>query len=96
MKAIQYIASIFEDLHLSHLLPTPFPIYNDNEASIKWSHKLSIKGLRYLQTQENSTKEHQAKGFCSVAHIKGSSNLGDLFFKEDKDKGHFSAIRDCT
>ena len=94
VKSLQHISHIIQDLHLSHLLPPTFNIYNDNEACVKWSYNKTTKGLRHLQMRENSTREQQLLNFCKVRHINGRCNISDLFTKEDKDNQHYIAIRD--
>lgn len=37
VKTIQHICHIVEELHLAHLLPSTFCIYNDSKASVKWT-----------------------------------------------------------
>ena len=95
VKALQHISHIFEDLHLTHLLPSTFLIYIDNEASVKWKTNMTSKGLCHIQMRENSTREQQLNGFCKVSRIPGDENLSDLFTKEDKNARHFTDIRDA-
>ena len=47
VKSLQQIQHIFQDLHLHHLLPSSFMIYNDNEACVRWSGRLTTRGLRH-------------------------------------------------
>lgn len=106
VKALQHIRHIFEDLHLAHLLRSTFCIYNDNEASVKWTANMTSKGLRHIQMRENSTREQQLRGFCTVKHLPGGfctvkhlpgdNNLSDMFTKEDKHVAHFIGIRDAA
>ena len=96
VKSLQHISHIFQDLHLSHLLPSSFTIYNDNEATVKWSQNKTTKGLRHLQMRENAVREKQQDGFCVIKHIKGSTNLSDMFTKEDKNTAHYIDIRDAV
>ena len=95
VKALQQITFIFQDLSLSHLLPSTHVIYNDNEACVKWNAKLTTKGLRHIQIRENSSRELQRDGFCTIQHIAGKLNLSDLFTKEEKDVKHFISIRNA-
>ena len=87
-QSLQHIRHVFEDLHLTHLLPSTFNIYNDNEASVKWTSNMTSKGLRHIQMRENSTREQQLLGFCCVLHLPGANNLSDMFTKEDKHIEH--------
>ena len=96
VKALQHIRHIFENLQLAHLLPSTFSIYNDNEASVKWTSNMTSKGLRHIQMRENSTREQQLLGFCTVIHLPGDNNLSDMFTKEDKHIAHFISIRDAV
>ena len=96
VKALQHICHIFEDLHLAYLLPSTFCIYNDNEASVKWTENMTSKGLRHIKMRENSTQEQQLIGFCTVKHLPGDNNLSDVFTKEDTHISHFIGIRDAV
>ena len=96
VKALQHIRHIFEDLHLDSLLPTTFPIFNDNDATVKWTSNLTTKGLRHIQMRENSTREQQQNGFCKVKHIAGNRNLSDILTKEEKNASHYIDMRDAT
>ena len=93
IRSLQHISHIFHDIQLQHLLPPSFPIYNDNEATVKWSHNMTTKRLRHLQMRENVVRELIQSGFCTVQHIQGQYNLSDLFTKEDRDKLHFCTCR---
>ena len=95
-KSLQHISHIFTDLQLPHLIPSPINLFNDNEATVKWTNNLTTKGLRHLQMRENAVRELQSKGFCKVQHIAGSTNLSDMFTKEDKDSAHYIQIRDAV
>ena len=57
---------------------------------------MTSKGLRHIQMRENSTREQQLLGFCSVKHLPGDNNLSDMFTKEDKNIAHFIDIRDAV
>ena len=56
---------------------------------------MTSKGLRHIQMRENSTREQQLLGFCTVIHLPGENNLSDMFIKEDKNIAHFIGIRDA-
>ena len=48
-KSLSHIIHLIQDLNIANkLLQFPIQVYNDNEASVKWSRNLTIKGLRYL------------------------------------------------
>ena len=96
VKALQHIRHIFEDLHLDSLLPTTFPIFHDNDATVKWTSNLTTKGLRHIQMRENPAREQQKNDFCKVKHIAGNRNLSDILTKEEKNASHYIDMRDAT
>lgn len=55
-KEVLHIKHLFKDLNLSHLLPTPSPIYNDNSACVQWCNALTNRNLRHLQMKENAVR----------------------------------------
>ena len=95
IKLLQHFSFLSEGLNLKDsIMPDPTIVYNDNAACIQWSVNLMTKGLRHIQICENAVRESVQNGFAKVKHIEGKSNPSDLFTKEDKDPGHFVAIRD--
>ena len=89
-KVIQQLRNIFIDLNLYDTFFTkPIPIYNDNAATVQWSHNMSTKGLRYIQIRENAVREQVQSGLIDVRHIEGKRNPTDIMTKEDRDVGHF-------
>ena len=72
----------------------PAIIFNDNNACVCWSHKLTTKGLRHIQMRENAVQESIHNNFVDVKHIPGDINIADIFTKEDKSLEHYLLIRD--
>jgi hypothetical protein len=70
------------------------PVYNDNDACVKWCHNLTSKGNRHIKLRENVTCEWVDNGSITVSHVSGKSNPADLFTKEMQDGGHFRRLRD--
>ena len=70
------------------------PLYNDNEACVKWCHNLTTKGNRHIEHRENATREWVADGTLTVAHVSGKCNPSDIFTKEMRDGANFRRIRD--
>ena len=95
VKALQHIRHIFEDLHLDHLLPSTFLIYNDNEASVKWTTNMTNKGLRHIQMQENAICEAVLSGFVTVDHIRTHFGLLRWFtiIKQVRTAGRFRDVK---
>ena len=94
-KSLQHILNLIEDLNLTKtLVSLPIKVYNDNEAAVKWSRKLTTKGLRHLQMRENSVRELENDKVIQVLHIGGTDNISDMFTKEDKDIQHYLECRD--
>jgi hypothetical protein len=70
------------------------PVYNDNNACIKWCHNLTSKGNRHIELRENVNREWVDNGFITVSHVSGKSNPADLFTKEIRHGAHFHRLRD--
>ena len=97
VKCLQHISNILKDMNLfEKVTDGPIPIWNDNEACVKWSHNLTTKGLRYLQMRENAVRENILSGFCDVSHIAGKNNISDMFTKEEKAAHHYIKCRDAA
>ena len=94
VKGLLHLSFLVDGLNLSKLImPRPINVYNDNAACVQWAVNLTSKGLRHIQMRENAVRESVQNKFVTIKHIKGQVNLSDLFTKEDKDVGHFIAIR---
>jgi hypothetical protein len=70
------------------------PLYNDNNACIKWCHNMMTKGNRHIENKENSIREWVADGTISVSHVSGKCNASDIFTKEMHDSANFCRLRD--
>jgi hypothetical protein len=88
---------------ISHLADCGFPIndtslatpvYNDNDACVKWCHNSTSKSNRHIKLRENVTCEWVDNGPIMVSHVSGKSNPADLFMKEMQDGAHFRRLRD--
>ena len=73
---------------------SPTPLYNDNDACVKWCHNMTTKGNRHIENRENSTREWVADGTISVSHVSGKCNVSDIFTKEMRDSANFRRLRD--
>jgi len=58
-------------------MPSINTIYNDNNACVNWSKKCMMKGLRYIQMQENRVRENVSRKFSQISHVNGKINLAD-------------------
>jgi hypothetical protein len=70
------------------------PLYNDNEACVKWCHNLTTKGNHHIEHRENVTREWVEDGSISVSHVNGKCNPSDIFTKEMRDSANFRRLRD--
>jgi hypothetical protein len=52
---------------------TATPLYNDNEACIKWCHNMTTKGNRHIEQRENAVREWIANGTLTVLHVSGKT-----------------------
>ena len=67
----------------------PSPVYNDNEACIRWSHNTTTKQIWHIEMHENSVCEWVQDFLLRVLHPKGKINPADIFTKEMRDGAHF-------
>ena len=96
-KSIQHIRNILTDLNIfQQFTKGPITIYNDNQATVQWSHNMTTKGLRYIQIRENAVREQVQAQLIQVKHIGGLHNSSDIFTKEDKDIKHYLLCRDSV
>ncbi len=70
------------------------PLYNNNDACIKWCHNMTTKGNRHIKNKENSILEWVADGTISVSHVSGKCNVSDIFTKEMRNSANFHHLRD--
>jgi hypothetical protein len=70
------------------------PLYNDNEACVKWCHNLTTKGNRHTKHRENVTCEWVADGTIAVHQVSGKCNPSDIFTKEMRDGANFRRLWD--
>ena len=95
VKCLLHIINLLKDLKLyERFTDGPIKVHNDNEASVKWSHNMTTKGLRFIQMQENAIREATKIGLVYCVHLAGTKNPSDMFTKEDKDTNHFIECRD--
>jgi hypothetical protein len=77
-----------------HDCESPTPLYNDNDACVRWCHIMTTKGNCHIKNRENSTREWVANGTISVSHVSGKCNIADIFTKEMRDGANFRRLRD--
>jgi hypothetical protein len=70
------------------------PLYNDNEACVKWCHNLTTKGNHHIEHREKATREWVADGTIAVEYVSGKCNPSDIFTKEMRDGANFRCLRD--
>ena len=72
----------------------PSPLYNDNEACVKWCHNLTTKGNRHIEHRENAAREWAEECTLTVEYVRGKCNPSDIFTKEMRDGANFRRLRD--
>jgi hypothetical protein len=72
----------------------PSPLYNDNNACMKWCHNITTKDKCHIKNRENSTGEWVVDGTITVTHIAGKCNVSYIFTKEMQDSTNFRRLRD--
>ncbi len=70
------------------------PLYNNNDACVKWCYNLTTKGNRHIEIRENATREWVQDGIITVSHVNGKCNPSDIFTKEMCDGANFQQLRD--
>ena len=66
-----------------------YPLYNDNESCVKWSHNMTTKQVCHMEMQENAVREWVQDASLKVLHISERINPTDIFTKEMRDGAHF-------
>ncbi len=61
----------------------PTPLYNDNDACVKWCHNMTTKGNHHNKNRKNSMGEWVADGTITVTHVDGKCNVSNIFTKEN-------------
>jgi hypothetical protein len=88
------ISGLFDLGYPIHDCESPTPLYNDNDACVKWCHNVTTKGNCHIKNKENSKQEWVADGTISVSHISGKYNISDIFTKEMQDSSNFRRLQD--
>jgi hypothetical protein len=65
------------------------PLYNDNDACVKWCHNMMTKGNRHIKNKENYTQEWVTNSTISVSHVSGKCNVSNIFTKEMRNSANF-------
>ncbi len=71
------------------------PLYNDNNACVKWCHNMTTTGNRHIKNWENSVREWVPDGYLTVSHVNGKTNIADIFTKEMRDSANFHRLPDA-
>ena len=74
----------------------PTPLLNDNQGSIDWieSGCKPTKKLRHENLADLGIVEAREHKKVQIYWMPGTSNLADIFTKEDKDVAHYESIQD--
>jgi hypothetical protein len=74
---------------------SPTPLYNDNDACVKWCHNMTTKGNRHIENRENFVREWVPDGTLTVSHVCGKTNIANIFTKEMRDAANFCRLQDA-
>jgi hypothetical protein len=72
----------------------PTPLYNDNNACVKWCHNMITKGNRHNKNFKNSTREWVMDSTITLTHVAGKCNVSDIFTKKMQDGANFHQLHD--
>ena len=90
VKILYHISNILEEMDLKEeFMSAPIDIYNGNQASINWAHRMTTKGLRYLHIRKTSVREAGQTKFLPVKHVSDKVKFSDIITKEHKYKAHY-------
>ena len=96
IKGIQFLRHLMKQIGLPDV-DEPTPKMNNNRGSLDWieSGCRPTKKLRHLNLSELGIEEAKNNNEVSSHRIPGSTNLSDLFTKEDNDDiKHYCTLRD--
>jgi hypothetical protein len=71
----------------------PLPVYNNNEACVKWWLNMTTNGNQHVKHRKNVVKEWVEYDSVSVSHMSGKSNPSNIFTKEMQDSASFRHLR---
>ncbi len=57
---------------------SPFPIYNNNEVCIQWSHNMTTKQTPHMEIHENAVPKWVQDSSLKVLHVKGKTNPANI------------------
>jgi hypothetical protein len=72
----------------------PTPLYNNNNACVKWCHNMTTKGNHHIKNCKNSTRKWIADKTITVTHFSSKCNVSDIFTKEMQDSANSRWLRD--
>ncbi len=68
------------------------PLYNNNDACVKWCHNMTTKGNRHIENRKNAVHEWVANGTLTILHVNGKTNIAVIFTKEMHDGAIFCRL----
>ena len=94
VRELIYLRKIYTGLGLrKQLFGKPTTIKNDNMTCVQWCKNRTTRTIRHIQLRDNVVREEVQRGRIKIEHIPGKENIADIFTKEDKDKQHFTTLR---
>ncbi len=71
---------------------TATPLYNDNDACVKWCHNMTTIGNQHIENCKNAVHEWVADGTLTILHVSGKTNIADIFTKEMHNSVNFCRL----
>lgn len=94
VRELIYLRKIYTGLNLhNQFFSNPISIKNDNMACVQWCKNRTTRTIRHIQLRDNAVRESVQRKQVSINHIPGKENVADIFTKEDRDKSHFTSLR---
>ena len=95
VRELEYLRKVMTELNLKEtFFQKPTSMYNDNMVCVQWCHNRTTRTIRHIQLRDNAVREAVQSKKINVTHIPGKDNIADIFTKEDRDKNHFTSLRD--
>lgn len=95
VREFTYIRNVFKDLGLQkQFLSKPINIFNDNMTCVQWSKNRTTRTIRHIQLRDNTVQENIKQKLINIHHIPTAHNIADIITKEDRDKSHFTSLRE--
>jgi hypothetical protein len=86
--------SMVESGHDIADVTSPTPLFNDNDACVRWTYNMTSKAACHIELRENSVRKWIQSKLLTVKHVSGKLNSSDIFTKKMRDGMHSWRLRD--